>query len=391
MPNILDVNGLQIKTFNEIKEELITSLRGIYGNDINVDSNSPDGQLVNILAQAIIDQLELIQQAYNSFDPDLAIGKILDQRVALNNIKRKGGTYSYTNIAVTTTASCTLNGLNTVDAESAFTVSDAQGTQWVLASTQNPLSAGTYTYSFRAKEIGAVESLPNTITTIVNAVVGVSSVNNPAALTVKGENTETDAELKSRRKESVGIASQGYREALKAALLNIADVTYAEVYENDTNTTDADGIPGHSIWVIVQGGSDAAIAQAIYAKRNGGCGMKGQTTYTVVRPEDGYAFQVAWDRPTSTNAYIEFDLTPIKAHTVDTNAIKLALVNAPLSIYQPLDINMVADIVRGVDPEVIVTNCQVSTDGTNWEDIIYPATKASRLEIATSRITINEQ
>ena len=69
MPNILDVNGLQIKTFNEIKEELITSLRGIYGNDINVDSNSPDGQLVNILAQAIIDQLELIQQAYNSFDP----------------------------------------------------------------------------------------------------------------------------------------------------------------------------------------------------------------------------------------------------------------------------------------------------------------------------------
>lgn len=390
MPNILDENGLQIKSFNEVKEELTTGFRGIYGNDINIDSNSPDGQLIAILSQTVIDLLEIVLQVYNSFDPDTAVGTVLDQRVALNNIVRKGGTYSYTNITVTTTAACTLNGINTVDAESAFTVSDTQGTLWVLASTQTPAAAGTYTYSFRAKEIGAVESLPNTITTIVNAVVGVSAVNNPAALTVKGEDTETDAELKARRRESIGIASQGYREALKATLLNIPDVTYAEVYENENSLTDDDGIPGHSIWVIVQGGSDSDIAKAIYSKRNAGCGMKGSTTYTIVR-NDGTSFEVAWDRPTATNAYIKFDLTKITNHTVDINAIKLALVNSPLSIYEPLDINTVANIVKEIDPEVIVTNCQVSTDGTTWSDIIYPATKSKRLEIATTRITINEQ
>lgn len=390
MPNSVNAEGLQIKTFNEVKEELTTSFRQIYGNDINIDSNTPDGQLINILSQVIIDLLELIMQVYNSFDPDFAVGTVLDQRIALNNIKRKGGTYSYTNISITTTAPCTLNGLNTVDAESAFTVSDSQGTQWVLASTQTPTTAGTYVYSFRAKEIGAVESLPNTITTIVNAVVGVSAVNNPAALAVKGTDTETDAELKARRKESIGIASQGYREALKAALLNTADVSYAEVYENYSNTTDLDGIPGHSIWVIVQGGADADIAQAIYSKRNGGCGMKGSTSYTLTFA-DGSTFEAVWDRPTTTTAYIEFDLTPITSHVIDENAIKLALVNAPLDIYQPLDINTVASIVKEVDPDVIVTNCQVSTDGTNWYDIIYPTTKKDRLEIATSRITINEQ
>ena len=390
MPNILDENGLQIKSFNEVNEDLTTGFRDIYGNDINVDSNSPDGQLINILSQVIVDLLEVILQVYNSFDPDTAVGKILDQRVALNNIVRKGGTYSYTNIAVTTTAACTLNGLSTVDAESAFTVSDSQGTQWVLASTQTPSAAGTYTYSFRAKEIGAVESLPNTITTIVNAVVGVSAVNNPAALTVKGEDTETDAELKARRKQSIGIASQGYKEALEAALLNTADVTYAKVYENESNTTDADGIPGHSIWAIVQGGTNEDVANAIYAKRNAGCGMKGSTTYTITK-SDGSIFTVAWDRPSTTTAYIEFDITPIVSHTIDTNAIKLALVNATLGIYQPLDINTVANIVKQTDPDIIVTNCQVSTDGTNWYDIIYPTTKKDRLEIATSRITINEQ
>lgn len=389
MANNLDTNGLEIKSFNEIKSDLTTGLRNIYGNDINVDSNTPDGQLINILAQAIIDMLELVQQVYNSFDPDLAIGKTLDERVALNNIKRKGGTYSYTNIAVTTTAACTLKGLNQVDAESAFAVSDTQGNQWILTSTKTPAAAGTYTYSFRAKEIGAVESLPNTINTIVNAVVGVSAVNNPAAQTVKGEDTETDAELKARRKESIGIASQGYRESLKATLLNTADVSYAQVYENQTNTTDADSIPPHSIWVIVEGGTDADVADAIYRQRNGGCGMKGSTTYNITR-QDGSVFQVAWDRPSTTDAYIEFDLTPITTHTIDTDAIKLALVNANMGIYQPLDINRVAEIVKATDPQVVVTNCQVSTDGTNWYDIIYPTTKKDRLEIATTRITINE-
>ncbi len=389
MPNTLDENGLQIKTFNEVKQDLTTSFREIYGNDINIDSNTPDGQLINILSQTVIDLLELIQQVYNSFDPDFAIGTVLDQRIALNNIKRKGGTYSYTNIDVITTSSCTLNGLNTVDIESAFTVSDSQGNQWVLSATQTPASAGTYTYSFRAKEIGAVESLPNTITTIVNAVVGVSAINNPAALTVKGQDTETDAQLKERRKQSIGIASQGYRESLKATLLNLEDVTYAQVYENDTNTTDADGIPGHSIWVIVQGGTDQDVANAIYAQRNAGCGMKGSTSYTITR-SDSTVFTVNWDRPSTTDAYIEFDVTPIVSHIIDTNAIKSALVNTPLSIYEPLDINTVANIVKQADPDIIVTNCQVSTDGTNWYDIIYPTTKADRLEIATSRITINE-
>lgn len=389
MPNTLDENGLQIKSFNEVKEDLTTGFRNTYGNDINVDSNSPDGQLINILSQVVIDMLELIQQVFNSFDPDYAIGKTLDQRVALNNIKRKGGTYSYTNIVVTTTAACTLQGLNNVDAENAFTVSDAQGNQWVLTATQTPAAAGSYTYSFRAKEIGAVESLPNTITTIIKSVVGVSGVNNPSGLTVKGEDSETDSELKSRRRDSIGIASQGYRESLRAALLNTQDVTYAQVYENESNSTDADGIPGHSIWVIVQGGTDANVAQAIYIKRNGGCGMKGSTTYNITQ-EEGTVFQVAWDRPSTTSAYIEFDLTQIATHTIDTNAIKLALTNASLGIYEPLDINRVATIVQQTDPQVIVTNCKVSTDGTNWYDIIYPTTKADRLEISTTRITINE-
>ena len=46
MPDLIDASGLTLKTRTEIVNELKDSLRGIYGNDINLDQNSPDGQLV---------------------------------------------------------------------------------------------------------------------------------------------------------------------------------------------------------------------------------------------------------------------------------------------------------------------------------------------------------
>ena len=325
---------------------------------------------------------------YTSFDPDQAVGTVLDQRCAIKGIQRKAGTYTYVIVNVTTDRSVTLAGLDQNSAEDSYTISDSEGNKFVLASTANLLT-GTTALRFRAYNIGKVEVLPNTITVPVTIILGVVSVNNPSGPIEQGINEETDAELRERRKRSIYLGSQGYRESLIAELLNIPDVTYAQVYENDSNITDADGIPGHSIWTIVQGGTDKDVAYAIYDKRNAGCGMKGSTTYTITR-SDGSTFVVAWDRPSTTDAYIKFDLTKVVAHTIDTNAIKSALVNANIGIYQPLDINTVSTIVKSVDSDVIVTDCQVSTDGTNWYDIIYPTTKKDMLSITTSRITINE-
>lgn len=60
MPDIIDENGLQVKTFDEILQELKDGLRAIYGNDINLDQNSPDGQMVGIIAQVATDLRELL-------------------------------------------------------------------------------------------------------------------------------------------------------------------------------------------------------------------------------------------------------------------------------------------------------------------------------------------
>jgi hypothetical protein len=46
-----------------------------------------------------------------------------------------------------------------------------------------------------------------------------------------------------------------------------------KVYENDTNTTDSNGLPPHSIAPIIDGGTDADVAMAIYIKKNPGVAL----------------------------------------------------------------------------------------------------------------------
>jgi len=67
MPDSLDQNGLQIKTYNELLSDATTAFKAAYGNDIELTSNSPDGQMINFLAQIGTDVRELIVNTYNSF------------------------------------------------------------------------------------------------------------------------------------------------------------------------------------------------------------------------------------------------------------------------------------------------------------------------------------
>ena len=53
------------------------------------------------------------------------------------------------------------------------------------------------------------------------------------------------------------------------------------MYENYTDTTDGDGIPPHSIWAIVAGGTDADIGAVLYAKKTAGAGFLGDVSVNV--------------------------------------------------------------------------------------------------------------
>lgn len=391
MPNQLDSNGLEVKTVTEITDELIAGFQAIYGSGINVDSNSPDGQLLNIFAQAVVDQLELLVQVYGSFDPASVFGVLCDQRFALNGLARHAGTYTIQPVEVTVDRALTLIGLDELETDPSaqvFTVEDDAGNRFFLQTNHVFSGAGPETLDFRAEEIGQVQTTPNTITNVVTVTLGVTGVNNPDPATTAGENEETDAEFKIRHGRSFSLAAVGPADSVEAAIIAITTVSDAFVAENNTDA-EVDDVPAHSIWCIVDGGEPGEIAQAIYTKKIPGCGMKGDETWDVNRP-NGTTFQAKFDRPIQEDLYIKLTLVPKRAGvTFDTDLIKAALVEAlTFKIAQSSDIGGIVVAMLTIAPDGICSVLGVSDDGIDYVDILETSTFQHKFVLAVGRIDL---
>lgn len=391
MSNQITADGIQIETFQEIVTNIINGtantpgLTQIYGTDINVASNSPDGQMVNIYALSKVDILNLCVAIYNSMDPDQAVGIALDRIAQISGLTRKPGTYTRVAINVVTNQSVNLNGMDT---STPFTIQDANGNLFYLIASAS-LTSGTTSLNFQSASIGFVQVLANTLTTPVTIVAGVVSVNNPSVPYQIGTNQETDSNFRLRRQASTAFPAQSSLKALYSGLNSLVNVTQAAVYENTTNAVDADGIPAHGIWVVMNGGVNADIGNAIYTYRNLGIPMKGTQTY-VVTQVDGSTITMKYDNVVDENLYLEATLVSITGTAIDRTAIKAALVtNYILGIYEPANVSTLNEQIRAINPDVVCSALGVSNDGVTWVNLLSPASKQNKFVLATARITLS--
>jgi len=394
MPDALTETGLQVKTAAEIRADLETAFRDIYGSDINLDSNSPDGQMIGILTQSAVDIRELATKIYNNFNPDLAAGRVLDQRVVINNIERAGGTFTIIDLDIIVDRTVTLDGLdadfNNINGVG-YTVADDAGNQFILIDTIT-LTAGTHSLPFRAKNIGRVETTFVTINNAVTVVLGVTSINNPSAPTTIGQDEETDAQLRTRRQRSVSLSSNGYLNGLLGNVLNLEGVSDGEVYENDTSITDGDGIPGHSIWLIVEGGATSDIAGVLYERKTAGCGMKGNVEFEIIT-DSGATFTAKFDRPVSTDLYIRFDIQPTTGLAFPEADIKQYIAdNLLYRIGQFAETSEITGVARAAleanGGGGVAVDVEISLDGSAWADYIEIPTPDSKFVIDVTNIAI---
>ncbi len=407
MPNSLTALGLTTQNYDELIAYYVNNFLTIYGSDINLSSSTSDGQWLNILTQGNLDNLDLITQVYNSFDPDNAVGVVLDQHVAINGIQRIAGTYSQTNITLVLSQVVTLYGLDQ-STQPIYTVSDNIGNQWQLLTTQTEVGpSGNFVAVFQSAVPGEVLTIPNTINIPVTVILGVTSVNNPSTQTVIGTNEESDAQLRVRRQQSVSQASQGYLAGLYAELADIPNII-SSVYENDGSTTDSEGVPGHSIWVLINGvpeiplasawnsavtyswgqvaseggvnyiswqnnnlnhmppnalywGVYNSVAMAIYYKRNAGCGMFGEQSY-VVTQIDGSQFTVNWDSVSQQNLFTFF--TAVSLNGITPPNIQSIVEQLPALLIpeqnQSVNITELGTLVQSIDPNTVVENAGFS-------------------------------
>ena len=89
--------GLTIDRLDAILQRLQDGMKSIYGTDINIDPDTPDGEFIAIYGQEITDLNEVIAGVYGFSDPTKAIGKWLDIQVKYVGIERNQAQYSYLN------------------------------------------------------------------------------------------------------------------------------------------------------------------------------------------------------------------------------------------------------------------------------------------------------
>lgn len=246
----------------------------------------------------------------------------------------------YTSPASGNTAQSIMDGLqNKVDTLFGSTFTTYQSSGRLYITRTDPFQIADFTVSInlqvqKVRKLGIVvddvvgpypqEALA--IDTISVPISGWDSVLNPVSATT-GRLTETDEELRERFRNSKFFQSQNIVEGILDALNNVAGVTDAIVYENDTNAVDANGVPAHSFLPIVLGGLPSDVAQAIWENKPIGIPSVGNTTVQIADSQ-GFLHAISYRQPTEVPIYVSMTISDLGTMPGDADAqVKQKLVD----------------------------------------------------------------
>jgi uncharacterized phage protein gp47/JayE len=368
--------GFAPKPQSVIREELDDACRTAYGQSIKLGDKTVLGQINGIMSERLSELWDLAQAVASSQDPDQATGAAQDALAALTGTLRDAATESTVDLlligTVGTLVSAGSRAANGIDEEFATT---AAGTMIACASwaastayvtnqvrqndggkiyivitsgtsagaggptgTAADITDGTVHWKYigtgpgviavpsEATETGPIVAVAGDITQIITPVSGWSAVYNILDADV-GTDEETDEHLRIKREEELAASGSSPIDALRAALLQVEDVTAVTVFYNNTDTTDADGIPPHAVEALVRDGADQDIFDALLTNVAVGIKTYGNTSGTAV-DDVGTSHAISFTRPDEIEIYvditIEYDATLYPADGDDQ--IKAAIV-----------------------------------------------------------------
>ena len=407
MPNQIDKNGLQVSSLSEILSSLITRFTNIYGVNINLDQNTPDEQWLNILAQMMVSYGELLQDINASFDPDQAVGVILDQRVKFNGITRREGKKTICDVVVSFNGSATLKGQDLYPIEECFTISDSSVNTLIPSQTTTGVNGDVKTVQFVSTQYGALNFTEGTVNNIVTPIEGVGSVSNLATDTFNiGNDEEGDTQLRIRREvSSLQKGYSGATENLIQAIYNTSDdITYVGVEENIGDIEDINGIPAKGIWIIINGNhKNEEVAQAIYKFRIEGTPMRVGTaddssssnsaeitdiSYQITRP-NGEPFTAYWSLAQRKDIYCRITCFLLNEPLSEDSIKNIIYSTTTPQVKEMLTTTQInAKLIEQV-PNIVITSIELSRDNATWGSFVQP-NKDEFLRIPVENITVTE-
>jgi hypothetical protein len=307
--------------------------------DWNLDPDSPDGELVGIEAELMANLDEGLVAAYRSKDPDSATGEALRDIGKISGVQIRAATYSVAPITITGPAGTALPALSQIR-------SKVDNTLWLTTSAIVIGISQSATGFATCSTSGRVLAAAGELTIIGTPYPGWSSVTNGEA--TPGEAAESDVEFRSRRNNSVALAGSNMKDNMLASIANVAGVTDVKILENNSDSpADPDGIPYTAIAVIVNGGSDADIGKAMYAKYNPG---------TPMYPRYSTKTDTWVDPPGATGVKVE--VTSAATGNVETMTFQRAV---GLPVYVALDIKKVGNLPSDIEDRLKTAIIEDST------------------------------
>lgn len=316
--------GVIVPDTADVQAEIQAEWKTTFGSGLSVDPSTPQGIVITADTLARTSVLRNNAAVANQINPNLAGGVFLDALCALTGLSRQAETRS-------TISGVTLTGVAGTIVPAGVTAKTSAGDVFESITQVTIPSGGSVTVDFQSVEYGAIPALAGTLTLIDNGVLGWETVTNPNGA-VLGSAEESDASLRSRRRETLALQGISIPEAITSALYDVEGVrslTFRENVASTTQTIDGVTMLAHSIWACVDGGTDADIAAALLQNKSAGCawtsGAGTPVTVNVTDVASGQTYAVAFDRPTEVGILVK---ATVKAGSYTgnvTDAVKAAI------------------------------------------------------------------
>jgi uncharacterized phage protein gp47/JayE len=288
---------------------------------------TPQAQQATSFAAIIFDCFNQEVALFNGEDPAFATGRMLDALCRIYFLTRIPGS--------PTSVVATCVGLANTQIPIGALATDSSGNIYSCLQAGTIPVSGTIDLNFANINDGPIACPAGTLTTIYRAISGWDTITN-ASDGVLGAFTESDQALEQRRVDSVGAPSIGMVGSIIGAVAEVLGVLDYAGYQNDTGspvTYQGVTVGANSVLIVVAGGSESAVAQAILTKKMPGCGMSGNTTVTAYDTNPLYVspipYTITYEVPSTLG--IVFAVSIKNSSSVPSNAQALiagAIANA---------------------------------------------------------------
>lgn len=266
-----------------------------------------------------------------------------------------------------------------------------------LLAADSVTSSGNIT----AVEAGAILAPAGTVNTIITAASGWVSVVNSTQL-VTGRAREEDTDLRVRiSSTSVSVGSVTV-DGIENNVESVSGVAGATVVENDSLITDGEGREGKSFEVIVEGGSDLDIAQAIWDSKGAGIKTVGDLSAFAV-DRNGTNRLMFFSRPTLVNIAVRVTFSKYAEETfpvlgVDTiKTIATDHVNALTTSTDLIPGRMEGPIYAGTTGigDMTVEVQQLTNQGdtpvpASWQETVLPLSLSQKASTVVTDVYVVE-